>query len=45
MRNEMTCTICNTSENIIYSGVDAFVLGVDVEKTCYDCANKKAVTV
>ena len=36
----MTCSICNTQDNIIYSGIDAFVLGVQVEKTCYDCANK-----
>lgn len=35
----MKCKVCGTSENIIYSGVDAFVLGVEVEKTCYPCGN------
>ena len=39
------CTDCGTEENIVYSGVDAFVLGVIdlVERICYTCANNKAV--
>jgi hypothetical protein len=38
------CTDCGTGENIVYSGVDAFVLGVTelVERICYTCANNKA---
>lgn len=35
----MNCSICGSKENIIYSGIDAFVLGVEVEKTCYPCGN------
>ena len=37
------CIICNTSENIVYSGVDAVLLGVikAVERICYTCANKE----
>jgi hypothetical protein len=37
------CNKCGTSDNIVHSGTDAFVLGVidQVEKICYDCANKK----
>jgi hypothetical protein len=36
----MKCQVptCN-SEEIIYSGVDAFVLGVPTEQICYSCAN------
>jgi len=34
-----TCIICNTTENLVYSGVDAFLLGI-TETTCYDCANR-----
>lgn len=40
----MKCTICNSTENIIYSGIDAFCLGVEVEKTCYPCANTKVAS-
>lgn len=36
----MKCTICNGTEDIIYSGTDAFMLGVEVEKTCYPCGNE-----
>jgi hypothetical protein len=34
-----TCKHCLTTENIIYSGVDALLLGATLGKTCYDCAN------
>lgn len=36
------CNACGTTENIVYSGVDAVVLGVSdkVEKICYSCAKK-----
>lgn len=27
------------SEEIVYSGVDAFMLGIPTEKICYSCAN------
>jgi hypothetical protein len=37
-------TICKTdncnSIELVYSGVDAFVLGVPTETYCYDCANR-----
>lgn len=36
-----TCLTCDTTENIVYSGVDALLLGIDgaqTETTCYDCA-------
>jgi hypothetical protein len=40
------CTDCGTTQqgNIVYSGTDAFVLGVIdlVERICYDCARKRA---
>jgi len=43
------CEKCDTTENIVYSGVDALLLGVDgaqTEKICYPCANKdKSVEV
>jgi hypothetical protein len=32
---------CNSTE-LVYSGVDAFCLGVDTEVICYDCANAQA---
>lgn len=35
----MNCVVCNSNE-VVMSGVDAFVLGVITEKFCYDCANK-----
>jgi hypothetical protein len=34
----MKCKSCGSTENIITSGVDAFVLGVTTEDTCYSCA-------
>lgn len=33
----MKCKVCGTNE-VIYSGVDAFMLGVPTEKVCYSCA-------
>lgn len=33
---------CNSVE-LVYSGVDAFLLGVDVETICYEHANKAAL--
>jgi len=39
-----TCQVCGTTENIIYSGVDALLLGIDgaeTERLCYPCANKQ----
>lgn len=35
----MNCQQCNTTDNIVMSGVDAFVLGVQTETICYPCAN------
>ena len=32
------CKICNSQE-VIYSGIDAFCLGVPVGVICYACAN------
>lgn len=29
---------CESTE-LVYSGVDAFLLGVETETWCYDCAN------
>ena len=37
----MKCQICNSDE-IVWSGTDAFVLGVPTEKVCYSCANTYA---
>ena len=31
-----------TSTELLYSGVDAFMLGVVTETICYDCANTYA---
>jgi hypothetical protein len=36
------CKKCNTTENIVHSGVDALLLGIpgaETEKICYPCAN------
>lgn len=33
------CATCGTHEDIVQSGVDAFVLGVIVGASCYTCAN------
>ena len=38
------CEVCKTTENIVYSGVNALLLGIpgaETETTCYSCANKK----
>lgn len=39
-----TCSICGTTEGIVFSGVDAFLLGCmdRIEKICYPCANEEA---
>ena len=36
------CIVCNTSEAIVHSGTDAFLLEVTkmIERICYPCANK-----
>jgi hypothetical protein len=37
------CKQCATTENIVHSGVDALLLGVEGAETgtiCYACANK-----
>lgn len=41
----MKCLTCGTTDDkkIIYSGVDAFCLGVQTETRCYDCANAFAL--
>ena len=33
----MNCETCGKNE-VIYSGIDAWVLGVPTEKVCYTCA-------
>ena len=38
------CLTCETTENIVHSGIDALLLGIDGARTgdtCYDCANKE----
>ena len=38
------CKECQTTENIVYSDVDALLLGIpnaETETTCYPCANKQ----
>jgi hypothetical protein len=39
------CGTCGKTEGLVYSGVDAFVLGVmdRIEKICYDCANAESL--
>jgi hypothetical protein len=37
----MNCKLCDSKE-IVWSGIDAFVLGVPTEKICYLCANTYA---
>ena len=37
----MKCLSCEKDE-VIYSGIDAFLLGVPTEQVCYDCANTYA---
>ncbi len=41
----MKCIECGKTEGLVYSGVDALLLGVmdQIEKICYDCANAKAL--
>ena len=36
------CGKCYQAKALVMSGVDAFVLGVQVGEVCYDCANAKA---
>ena len=38
------CIVCNTTEAIVYSGVDALLLRATkmVGKICYTCGNKQA---
>lgn len=38
----MKCQIKDCEGDVIYSGVDAFVLGVPTERVCYQCANTYA---
>ena len=35
----MNCDNCGTTEDIVMSGVDAFLLGIPTESMCYTCAN------
>ena len=35
----MKCLVCESVE-VVYSGVDAFLLGIPTEKYCYKCANQ-----
>jgi hypothetical protein len=41
------CGVCDTSENIVFSGVDAFLLECmeQIERICYDCANEQKAKV
>ncbi len=34
------CVDCGTTSNIVWSGVDAFLLQIATGQFCYDCANK-----
>jgi hypothetical protein len=34
--------VCESTE-LVYSGVDAFVLGIPTERWCYTCANAIAM--
>lgn len=38
----MKCRGCDSTD-LVYSGVDAFVLGIPTETYCYDCANAKVM--
>ena len=41
------CKECQTTENLVYSGVDALLLGIpgaETETICYPCANAKRQT-
>jgi len=38
------CKFCDTTETLVYSGVDALLLGIPAAETgttCYQCANKQ----
>ena len=38
------CKFCGTTEGLVYSGVDALLLGIpgaETGTTCYGCANKQ----
>jgi len=40
------CKVCQTTENLVYSGVDALLLGIPGAQTrtmCYPCANKARI--
>lgn len=41
------CGVCGTSENIVFSGVDAFILECmeQIERICYDCARVQKAQV
>ena len=39
---ECTVTDCHSTE-LVYSGIDAFMLGVPTEKVCYTHANQYAL--
>lgn len=38
----MKCEVCGSSE-VVMSGVDAYLLEIETERFCYDCANKMYV--
>jgi hypothetical protein len=38
------CLSCNTTKDLVYSGVDALLLGIpgaETQTKCYPCANKE----
>lgn len=40
------CLSCDTTEDLVYSGVDALLLGIEGAETqtrCYPCANKERI--
>lgn len=39
----MNCLHCGNTEDIVMSGIDAFILGCETEKICYPCANALAL--
>ena len=51
MTTTAKCLKCGNTDSVVYSGTDAFLLGVitQVEKICYECAvltvNKDVVDV
>jgi hypothetical protein len=41
--NTNTCKVINCeSTELVYSGTDAFMLGINTETYCYNCANAYA---